>query len=337
MGKAITLPAAALARLLATGYAISLLLAAPGAYALGVPAGTVVENTATVSYSLAGNQVTLDTNTATLTVAERIEVVVTRQSPRLDVRSGDTARAILFRVTSTGNGRETFDLTVDNNLAGSDFNPLPSVPAIYFDSDGSGDLSAGDVPYQPGVNEPELAADSSVDILVVNDIPAQAGNGELGLTELTATSQTGSGTPGTGFPGLGDGGSEAVLGVSGGSAAAIGEYVVNDVQLSFGKAQQVSDPDGGQEPVAGATVTYTITVAVQGPGTAAAAFVRDPVPQYTTYLAGSLSLNGSPLSDDADADAGEFESAAPAAVVVRLGDLAQADGPQVIQFSVTID
>jgi len=330
-----TLSAAATLRLLATG--CSLLLAATGAHALGVPAGTVVDNTATVTYSVSGVPASIDTNAATLTVAERIEVVVTRQSPQLTVRPGDTERAILFRVTSTGNGSEAFDLTVDNNVAGSDFNPVPSVPAVYFDTDGSGDLSTGDVPYQPGVNDPVLAPDSSIDVFVVNDIPAGVADGDVGLTALTATSQTGSGTPGRGFPGQGDGGSEAVLGVSGGVSSATGEYLVDDLTISFTKAQQVSDPLGGSEPVAGAVVTYSITVTVQSPGTATAAVVRDPIPQYTTYLPGSLQLNGNPLSDAVDADTGEFDATAPATVIVRLGDLTQADGPQSVQFSVTID
>ena len=113
-------------------------------------------------------------------MAERIEVVVTRQSPQQSVRPGDTSRAILFRVTNTGNGSEAFDLTVDNNLAGSDFSPVPSLPAMYFDTDASGDLSAGDIPYQPGVNDPVLAADGSIDILVVNDIPAGVADGRTG-------------------------------------------------------------------------------------------------------------------------------------------------------------
>ena len=330
-----TLSAAAAMRLLATG--CSLLLATSSAYALGVPAGTVVDNTATVTYSVAGVPASIDTNAAMLIVAERIEVVVTRQSPQQSVRPGDTSRAILFRVTNTGNGSEAFDLTVDNNLAGSDFSPVPSLPAVYFDTDASGDLSAGDVPYQPGVNDPVLAADGSIDILVVNDIPAGVADGELGLTALTATSQTGSGAPGSGFPGQGDDGSEAVLGLSGGVSSATGEYLVDDLTISFVKAQQLGDPQGGSEPVAGAVVTYSITVAVQSPGTATAVVVRDPIPQYTTYVPDSLRLNGNPLSDAADADSGEFDAAAPATVIVRLGDLSQADGPQSVQFSVTID
>ncbi len=315
----------------------TLLMLPLAAAGTGVPAGTVIENTATVSYEYAGTAATVDTNSASLIVAERLDVVVTRQGAEMPVQPGDPNRALLFRLTNTGNGNETFSLLLDSALPGDDFDPLPAATPIYFDTDGSGDLSAGDVAYQPGVNDPVLAADTSVDVLIVNAIPADAVNGARGLSELTATAVTGSGVPGTGFPGGGDGGGIAVVGLSGASAAATGEYVVADVEIAFTKAQVVTDPSGGAEPVTGATITYSISVEVQSAGVASAAVVRDPVPQYTTFAPGSIVLNGVALTDSADTDAGEFDDAGAPAVVVRLGDLTMSDGIQTVEFSVTID
>ena len=316
----------------------ALCIATPVALAAGVPAGTQIENTATVSYELSGSTVSIDTNTATLTVAERIDVVVTRQSPQVLVQPGESNRAILFRVTNNGNGAESFSLTINSNLAGNDFNPVPAAAAIVFDTDGSGDLNTGDVPYQPGVNDPVLAADASVDVFLVNDIPTGPVNGDIGRTELTATSLTGSGAPGTNLPGQGDGGSDAVIGTSGGTAAENGEYVVADVQISIVKAQQVADQFGGTEPVPGAIVTYTVTIEVTSAGIASNAFIRDPVPVYTSYNAESILLNGNPLSDAADGDDGELDtSGTTPTIVVRLGDLEIGDGPQVVEFQVTIN
>jgi len=65
--------------------------------------------------------------------------------------------------------------------------------------------------------------------------------------------------------------------------------------------------------------------------------VRDPVPDYTTYVPGSLVLNGVAQSDAADADAGELDVSARPTIVVRLGDLTLADGTQTIVFQVSID
>jgi uncharacterized repeat protein (TIGR01451 family) len=308
------------------------------AFAAGVPAGTVIESTATVTYEFAGVAVSVDSNPASITVAERIDVVVTRQSPQVLVQPGETNRAILFRVTNTGNGTESFQLALDSNMAGSDFNPVPSAPSIFFDTDGSGDLSPGDTAYQEGVNDPDLAPDASVDVLIVNDIPATGPvNGDVGLAQITAKAATGTGLPGQSFPGQGDGNTDAVLGTSGGSAAETGEYVIAAVEIAVVKAQTVSDPFGGNEPVPGATITYTVTVEVTSAGTATGAVFRDAVPEFTTYSPGTIGLNGGSLTDAADGDAGELETSNAPTVVVRLGDLAEADGPQVVEFRVTID
>lgn len=307
------------------------------AVAAGTPAGTVIQNTATVSFDLGGTALTLDSNTTTITVVERLDVSVTLQSPQILVAANDTARALLFTVTNTGNGSESFQLGIESVLAGDDFDPTPAVPAIYFDTDGSGDFSVGDLAYAPGVNEPLLAADASVDVFIVNDIPGTAVNGQLGFSQLTAAAATGTGTPGTEYTGQGDGGVDAIVGTTGAEDAQVGEYLVSDVQISVVKAQAVTDPFGGSEPVPGATITYTITVEVMSAGTATASALSDSIPTFTTYVPNSITLNGAALSDATDADAGEFNSGGAPGVTVRLGDLTLGDGVQTIEFQVQID
>ncbi len=311
-------------------------LSAPAA-AVGTAVGTVIENTAVVNYDLSGTPLTIQSNTTTLAVAERINVTVTLQSPQTPVAPGDAARALLFTVTNTGNGSETFQLAIDSLIAGDDFDPTPAVPGIYFDTDGSGDFNAGDQPYTPGSNDPDLLADESISVFLVNDIPSGLANGLTGRSELTATSATGTGAPGTVFAGQGDGGVNAVIGSTGGEAEDTGEYLVSDVQVSVTKAQLVNDPFGGNEAVPGATLTYTIVVNVNSIGTATASIVRDAIPPFTTYVPNSITLNGSALSDLADTDEGEFDTSGAPSVVVRLGDLTQALGAQTVEFQVVID
>lgn len=305
--------------------------------AAGTPAGTVIENTATVSFDVGGTPLSVDSNTTTLTVDERIDVTVTVQSPQVLVAANDTNRELLFTVTNTGNGTETFQLAIDSVIAGNDFDPVPAVPAIYFDTDGSGDFNVGDQAYTPGSNDPVLLADESVDVFLVNDIPGTVLNGEIGRSELTATSTTGTGAPGTEFAGQGDNGVDAIIGTTGGEAADLGEYLVSEVALSVTKAQAVTDPFGGSEPLPGSTITYTITVEVTSTGTASTSVLSDAIPTFTTYVPNSMTLNGSPLTDAADADAGEFNTAGIPSVVVQLGDLTQTDGIQTIVFEVQID
>lgn len=307
------------------------------AAAAGTAVGTLIENTALVNFDLAGTPLALQSNTTTITVAERINVAVTVQSSQVAVAPGDAGQALLFSVTNTGNGTETFQLSMDSVLGGDDFDPVPAVPAIYFDSDASGDFNAGDQPYTPGTNDPDLLPDESIGVFVVNDIPGTSINGQLGRSELTATSVTGSGAPGTVYANQGDGGVNAVIGTTGGSATDTGEYLVSDVLVDVSKSQLVSDPFGGNEPIPGATLTYTITVSVASAGTAANSVVQDAIPALTTYVPDSITLNGSPMSDAVDADAGELDTTVVPTVVVRLGDLTQASGAQTIVFQVTID
>jgi uncharacterized repeat protein (TIGR01451 family) len=115
-----------------------------------------------------------------------------------------------------------------------------------------------------------------------------------------------------------------------------GEYLIGDIQLSAVKAQTVQDPFGGTQPIPGATITYQVVVTATGSGTALGAALTDEIPASTTYVAGSLTLNGAPLTDTADGDVGAFATG-PARIGVNLGDLTAASGPQTIAFSVTID
>lgn len=305
--------------------------------AVGTAVGTLIENTAVVDFNLAGTPLSLQSNTTTIAVAETINVTVTLQSPQTLVAPGEIGRALLFMVTNTGNGSETFQLAIDSLIAGDDFDPTAAVPPIYFDTDGSGDFNAGDQPYVPGTNDPDLLADESVSVFLVNDIPGSVLNSQTGRSALTATSVTGTGPPGTVFAGQGDGGVNAVIGSTSGQALDTGEYLVSDVLVDVVKAQLVSDQFGGSEAIPGATLTYTITVNVTSAGTATASVVRDAIPTFTTYAPGSITLNGTAISDGIDADAGEFDTAGTPSVVVRLGDLTSASGPQTIVFQVVID
>ncbi|MEO0578666.1 MAG: hypothetical protein AAFZ58_08260 [Pseudomonadota bacterium] len=309
------------------------------ANAAGTLAGTDISNTAVVTFDVAGTTLTRDSNTVTLTVAETLDVAVVVQSTQQSVDSGAVGQELLFTVTNTGNGSESFLLNFDNDFVadpGVDFNPVGQTPAIYFDTDGSGDFSAGDVAYNAGVNDPVLAADASVGILIVNDIPAGLVNGNIGRSALLATANTGSGAGGTAFAGQGTGGVDAGVGASGGTQTATGEYIVSEVTLNANKSASIADPFGGSQPVPGATITYTIAIDVASAGTAVGAVVRDAIPANTTYVANSLSLNGAALSDAADGDAGELDTATVPTVVVRLGDVTQASGTQTIQFDVVI-
>ncbi|MEN7343797.1 MAG: DUF11 domain-containing protein [Pseudomonadota bacterium] len=308
------------------------------ANAEGTIAGTDISNTASVTFDVEGTTLTQSSNTVTITVDETLDVAVVLQSPQIAVAPADTDRVLVFTVTNTGNGVEDYTLTVDNTDATDDFDPVAATPSIYFDSDNSGDLSPGDEPYVPGTNDPSLNPDETITVLVANDIPAGLNNGDIGRSSLVATANTGSGAPGTVIAGAGTNSVDAVVGSSGATASVAGEYVVSDVAIDFQKSATILDPFGGDQPVPGATITYRITLEVTGTGTATGLVVTDPIPANTTFVAGSITLNGIGLSDQDDGDAGRYNDAAtPAEVIVVVGDIAAADGLQAVEFAVLID
>ncbi len=316
---------------------LSLLVASLQAQATGTLAGVDINNTAQVTYDVGGTSATATSNTVTVRVAEIIDVRVQRQSPAdVAVVPGATQRAIHFRVVNFGNGPETFRLTVDSTVGTDDFNPTPSSPTIYLDLDQSGDLSSGDVAYTVGTNDPVLAADGVIDVLVFNDIPASAADNNVGTTRLTADARTGTGTPGTVFAAQGQSGTDAVVGTSGALAFADGTYRVNAVSLSVVKSQSVADTFGGNRPLPRATITYTIVVSATGTGSITNAVFIDNIPASTTFVPNSLTLNGGALTDGADVDSGFFETTPVNRVRVVLGNVTSA-ATQTIQFAVTID
>jgi uncharacterized repeat protein (TIGR01451 family) len=309
------------------------LIGAHPAFALGTPAGTPIANTATVTYDIGASSYT-QSATAQFTVDERVDVVVTWQdaTPVL-VTPADVDRRLTFLVTNTGNGNEAFALAVDLLLVGDQFDPTNG--RVYIDANGTTVYEPGVDPlYQPGLNDPLLAADGARLIFVLADIPGAVVAADRGDAELRATSLSG-GVTGTIIAGGGDGGTDAVIG--GGTSASIGSYLVTDLFVSIAKSAVVVDIGGGNTPAPGSTITYTLLVTPNGVGAIANLVVTDLLPPFTTYVAGSLMLNGGALTDAADADAGDVGGTTPNQVTVALGNVAGGSLPQTITFAVTID
>jgi uncharacterized repeat protein (TIGR01451 family) len=308
------------------------LLAASRADALGTPAGTVVANTADVTFNLGAGTATLSAS-AQFTVDELVNVTVTWQDATpVPVAPSDVDRQLSFLVTNTGNGNEQFSFALSTALGGDQFDPTNG--RIFLDTNGSTVFEPGvDLPYVPGA-EPSLAPDAAIWVFVLADIPATPVNGDRGDVDLSAAALTGV-AAGTVVPGAGDGGGDAVIGA--GTAAVLGSYVVADVFVSIAKSAVVTDSGGGNVARPGSTITYTLVVTTTGAGNVDNLVITDPLPPFTSWVSGSLTLNSSGLSDVADADAGDFGDTTANQVTVVLGNVAGGSLPQTITFAVTID
>lgn len=309
--------------------------------AAGTAAGTNITNKATATYTINGNNVTADSNTTTVKVAEIINLSAAWQdASNIPAYPGDSNKVLTYKVSNTGNGTEGFVLSANVAVAGDDFNPALSGNGIYLDANGNGVYDSGtDTLYTAGTNDPNLTADGYVTVFVLCDIPSGLSDGNLGFVSLTANSKTSgvSVAAGTVYAGGGDGGVDAVIGGTGGSATQTGKYQVAVITVSVVKSAAVSDQFGGTKPVPGATIQYTITVTVAGTGTAAGVVITDPIPANTTYTAGTLKLNGMALSDAKDADAGDVGGTTAGTLAVSLGDLTSSSAVQSITFDVKIN
>jgi uncharacterized repeat protein (TIGR01451 family) len=318
-------------------FAAILVLSEKSSMAVGTPSGTNIVNQATVTYNVGSSNFVVTSNVATTRVAELIDVNTQWQDAApISVNPGDTARVTTFVVTNIGNGNDSYTLEGTSRLDGDDFDP--TLRGIFLDTNGNGIYDPGvDARYIAGGNDPALDADQAIVIFVLNDIPTDLSDGNRGNTQLLATSSLGTGPPGTVLPGQGDFGLDAIFGSSGGDDSDIGVYLVSNIVITLVKSVAVSDMFGGNEPVPGATLSYTVIVMPTGSGTARQVVVTDPIPENTTYIPGTLTLNSIPLTDESDGDAGDVGQTTPGVVTVNLGDLTIPIQEQIITFNVTIN
>lgn len=279
------------------------------AQAAGTVAGTTISNTATATYTAPGGGTTsVPSNKVDLLVDELLNVTVASADPGdVAAQPGTTNNPLSFTVTNTGNGSEAFRLTPTNAIGGDNFDPTTT--SLVIDTNGNGVYDPGvDAVYTPGTNDPVLAPDASVKVFVLSTIPGTATDGQRGQTNLTATAVTGSGPPGTQFPGAGTGGGTAVVGSTTASSTDKGFYVVQAATVAFTKSATVQDPFGGTKMVPGSIITYTLQAVVSGSGTMNNLAVSDPIPASTTYVPGSITVQGTGVTDATDSDAGQFGS-----------------------------
>lgn len=307
---------------------------AAGAPALagGVTAGTLIRNTATAAYDEGGTQRSIDSNTVTVRVDELLDVTVASLDPGpVSGRPGDAV--LTFELTNQGNGPEAFRLKPEAAVAGNDYDV--SIRGIAIDSNGNGIYDEGvDQILTTPLASPVLAADARLTVFVLVTVPQGAGDGDTSNVSLTAEALTGTGSPGTSFAGEGVDGGDAIVGTSGAFAAARGELQSTVSGVTLTKSVVLRDPFGGDSAVPGATATFTIEASVSGSGSVANLVVSDAIPAGTTYVAGSLALDATPLSDAADADAGTASGAD--GIRVQLGTTS-AGTRRAVTFNVTID
>ncbi|MFM9936840.1 MAG: hypothetical protein ACKVOL_11660 [Novosphingobium sp.] len=310
---------------------VSLAIAAP-AHATGVLAGTLIENTATATYKSGTATGTVTSNKVILKVDELLDVAVATLSTAPATGTASTPAVLIYSVTNSGNGPEAFDLAADPKVSGNGFDG--TIKSVVLDSNNNGVYDAGvDTVLTTGAATPVLAPDTTIKVFVLVTLPAGAADAETSQVRLTASAVTGTGTPGTSFAGKGEGGGDAVVGLTTASDNSLAALIASLANVTLTKSASILDPFGTAKSVPGAVVTYLLAAKVTGSGAVDGLHVIDTIPDGTTYVPGSLKLDTATLTDAADADAG---TGAASGIDVTLGKVSGGTTRSVV-FAVKIN
>jgi uncharacterized repeat protein (TIGR01451 family) len=329
----------------AVAFLAAYLLTAGNALAAGTIAGTTVTSTAYVSYNLGGAGSSMKSVTTSFMIDRTVNVVVTKNSDaNTSPASGNAAAS--FLVSNMSNTTIRFSLAAVSKATNTwTMNNV----RIYRDNNDSGTWDGGDTLYEDAGTFGDVATGASVTVLIVADTPSSTTIGEAGAYDLTATAvdagtvhvstqTSGPNTAGVDTVFLDVAGSAVGDGARDGkhSAAAIFTVTTAALKVNMNKTVAILDQWGGNQPIPGATLRYTIGVTATGGGTAVNIVISDPLPMNTSYVANSLRLNNTALTDAADTDAGDVGITTANTVTVKLGDLTSASPIQTITFDVKI-
>ncbi len=268
-------------------------LVSQSALAVGTASGTVISNTATLSYSVSGVAQTGITSAAsTFTVDNKVNLTV-GTPVNLTTVPGTTKQALAYTVTNLGNTTQRYALTAN---AGAATIVTMSNVAIYLDVNGNGIWDAGDTAYVDASTFGDVVAGGTLKVLIIADTPAGATNGQTALFNLQAqTVNAGTTVVTTATAGANTAGVDVVFADTAGSIDAVTDgkhsasatYSIGSSILSVTKTVTVlCDPfNGSTNPknIPGAVVQYAITIT-----NAATAASSATLTSVTDALAGSL-------------------------------------------------
>jgi uncharacterized repeat protein (TIGR01451 family) len=269
------------------GLGAALLLAAADLRAQATPAGTVISSAAQATFQDPGGQsFTVSSNTVNIVVGQVAGVDLT--PPR--VSTADPGKVVAFPHTlqNIGNGTDSFTVSTRSSTGW----PV----TVYRDANGNGALDPGESAVSGPV---ALAMGASTALIVAVNVPGLAN--VRGLTDTVDVVVTSRFDP------------------------AAADSLDDLLQIrSVGIAVELDKSVDRTTATPGDVLTYTITYRASGTATASNLRISDVVPVGASYIAGTLRLNGTPLSDISGDDAGAFEAASNR-VVVTLATVSGGD------------
>jgi hypothetical protein len=265
-----------------SGLILAILAASSPALAQGTASGTSVVNVATVDFQVGGvNQPQASSNNATFLVDRKVNLTVAEVgNVTTTVAPGSSNQVTAFTLQNTSNATLDFALAVTQQAGGAathggtdTFNV--TAPTIFRDTNGNGTYDAGTDTAVTFIDE--LAADATVTLFVVANIPTGLATGSIADITLTATGREGgaAGTQGVALvqtTGANTAGVDTVFADTAGVTDAArdaafsddDDYTVSTAAVTATKSTTViSDPFNGTtnpKMIPGAVVEYCIAV-----------------------------------------------------------------------------
>lgn len=328
-----------------------LLTTANMALAQGVGAGSIINNIATVTYTVnevaqepinsspTGNTRSGRNNGAVtnFVVDRKVDLLVTGNT-NANVNPGDAQAEVNFTLQNQGNDTQEFSLIVDNLLATDNFD----TNSCNVEVTGVTGTPVAGVTL-PTSGNIKLKADQQASVSVKCDIPldnngAPIRSGQTALVGLIATVEKNSDNTATVQSNTTDTSQsvDTVFADGAGSDDGQSDGMHSDRRtfiastgtlpptLTMDKTiVSVVDPAGGSTAITGSEVTYKIQINTNGVGTINNVVITDPTPADMTYKGSSVRLNNSPQSDADDAlDRTDFGATTADTVTVNIGDVA---------------
>ena len=238
----------------------SIMLLTNTAFAVGTPAGTVIQSRSKVIYTTASGAITdtIYSNYVSLTVAQVAAVNMTPVSNTFTT-TGDSVYAVYpLTITNSGNGTDQFTLSAVSSKGWT--------VELFHDADGDGSLQGGEISAGTITQSSIFSADSTYKIMVRVFVPRGSSlDGQVDTTTVTAVSVFDNAKTNT----------------------ALVKTTVNTVNLSgatTGLTVSPADPSPGQN------LTYTYTLNNTGSLPATSVLFSDLVnSSYFTLVSGTIS------------------------------------------------
>jgi uncharacterized repeat protein (TIGR01451 family) len=345
------------------GVAAGVLAVAAGtatpAFAAGTTAGSTITNNVTVNFQVGGVSQNSVSASNSFTVDRKVNFTVAEDgTATTQVSPGQLAAVTAFVVTNTSNAPLDFALAATNRSGGTaehggTDNFDVSNLKLYQDTNNNGAYDSGTDTLITYLDQ--VAADASVRVFVLADVPLGRSTGDVAGVRLTGTASeaTAAGSLGatvTQTSGANTAGVDTVFADtnSDGNTARDGihfdedDYTIFAANLTATKTSRViSDPlNGTTNPklIPGAVVEYCISVSNgSGSATAANVAISDSLPAQTTYDASfGVKVNGTVTSGTCNAD-GAIAGSHAAGVVSGTIPSVVAGDVRTVLFRVTIN